>query len=157
MDYSRITEYLYVGKTPFRKGYVFLKELDIDLIINMRVEYPPPRNAPIRTLWLPSADHPFIWIPIRLLKRGVNAALKVIDEGGKVYTHCHGGVHRAVAMASCVLIAQGHTPEEAMTLVKAGRPKADPYIWYIRRQIVGFANWYGDRERDRDRDRYEGL
>ncbi len=142
MDCSKITEYLYVGKTPFRKGYEILRELRIDLIINMRVEYPPPRNAPIQTLWLPSADHPFIWIPIRLVKRGVDNALKVIGEGGKVYSHCHGGVHRAVAMASCILIAQGYSPSEAMALVKAGRPKADPNIWYIRRQIIGFANRY---------------
>ncbi|MBC8509716.1 MAG: dual specificity protein phosphatase family protein [Anaerolineales bacterium] len=145
MDFSKITDYLYVGKTPLRKGYEQLRELRIDLIINMRVEYPPPRNAPIQTLWLPSADHPFIWIPIRLLKRGVDAALEVIGEGGKVYTHCHGGVHRAVAMASCILIAQGHSPKEAMALVKAGRPKADPEIWYIRRQILAFSTKYSDQ------------
>jgi len=148
MDYSRITKYLYVGKTPFLKDYTPLQELGIDLIINMRFEYPPPRNAPINTLWLPSVDHPFIWIPIRLLNRGANAALEVLSQGGKVYTHCHGGVHRAVAMACCILIAQGHSSEEAMALVKAGRSKADPDIWYIRRQIVGFAKRCGDSVRE---------
>ena len=67
MDCSKITQYLYIGKTPFQKGNELLSKLGVDLIINMRVEYPPPRNAPIQTLWLPSADHPFIWIPMRLL------------------------------------------------------------------------------------------
>jgi protein tyrosine phosphatase (PTP) superfamily phosphohydrolase (DUF442 family) len=142
MDYSKINEYLYTGKTPYRNDYALLQELGIDLIINMRFERRPPRNAPIRTMWLPSADHPFIWIPIRLLERGVEAANQVINQGRKVYTHCHGGVHRAVAMACCILIAQGFSPEEAMTLVKTGRKKADPDIWYIRRQIMGFAKRY---------------
>ena len=142
MDYSKINKYLYVGRTPPKKGYTTLQELGIRLIINMRVEYPPPRSAPIPTLWLPSADHPLIWVPIRLIKRGVDAALEVIKNGGKVYVHCHGGVHRAVAMACCILIAQGHSPEAAMTLVKQGRSEADPNIWYIRRQILGFAQKY---------------
>jgi len=63
----------------------------------------------------------------------------VIREGGKVYAHCAGGRHRGVAMGACILVAQGHSPLEAMQLIKERRSFADPHIYYIRSQILRFA------------------
>ena len=71
--------------------------------------------------------------------KGVRAALLVIENGGKVYVHCQAGVHRGVAMGAAILIAQGFEPQEAMDLIKAKRPAADPDAWYIRRRILRFA------------------
>lgn len=139
MDFSIITGNLYVGTTPTLADQARLLDLGIELIINMRFERKPHRDSPILTLWLPTIDSPLIWIPVRVLKKGVDAALETIHAGGKVYVHCHGGIHRAVAMASCILISQGYNTEEAMNLVKSQRSAADPHIWYIRRQIVRFA------------------
>ncbi len=139
MDISKITTNLFVGKTPSIKDYEQLLEMGVKLVINMRFEARPHRKSPIRTLWLPSFDSPLIWIPIRTLQKGVDAALDIIQTGGRVYVYCHGGIHRAVAMACCILIAEGYSPEDAIGLLKTQRPKADPDIWYIRRQIVRFA------------------
>jgi protein-tyrosine phosphatase len=139
MDYSLITDFMFVGKTPSLKDQEILLNLGVSLIINMRFEARPHRDSPIPTLWLPTIDSPLIWIPLRALKKGVDAALKTIQDGGVVYIHCHGGIHRAAAMACCILIALGFSPESAMNQVKTRRPKADPYIWYIRRQINRFS------------------
>ena len=48
------------------------------------------------------------------------------------------GVHRSVAMATCILIAHGYTADEAMTLVVEQRPVADPYAPYIQSRIRKF-------------------
>jgi protein-tyrosine phosphatase len=75
---------------------------------------------------------------------GARAALETLKLGGKVYVHCAGGRHRGVAMGSCVLIAQGYAPEDAMQLIAERRLIADPYAYYIRPRILRFAReWDG--------------
>jgi len=41
-----------------------------------------------------------------------------------------------------VLIALGHSPEQAIRLIKERRPVADPDIFYIRNRIHRFARAY---------------
>lgn len=142
MDYSKITDNLYIGRTPKKKDFSLLHQLGIGLVINMRIGFPPVRdpNSPsIRTLWLPSIDSPIIPIPIRMLLTGASEALPVVQEGGVVYVHCSKGRHRGPAMGACILIAQGLMPEQAMQLIKQHRPAANPETWYIRRRIMKFA------------------
>ena len=43
-------------------------------------------------------------------------------------------------MGACILIAQGFDPQAAMQLIKARRSVADPFAYYIRPQILKFAN-----------------
>jgi hypothetical protein len=62
----------------------------------------------------------------------------VIEEGYSVLVYCHEGRHRSVAMACCILIAKGHSADEAMQLVKEKREKADPDAWHIQRRIRKF-------------------
>jgi hypothetical protein len=141
-EFSSITDDLFIGNTPLASDYDGLRELGIQLIINMRFSrgpYPDPHETPIRLLWLRTIDSPFIPIPVSKLVNGARAALETILLGGKVYVHCAYGRHRGPAMGSCVLIAQGHEPEAAMRLVTKGRPVADPYIYYIRSRILKFA------------------
>jgi protein-tyrosine phosphatase len=143
LDFSQITDRLFIGTTPRAEAYHTLRELGVKLVINMRMERPPYRDShdpPLRALWLPSFDSPFIPIPLKVLERGAKAAMQVTESGGNVYVHCAAGAHRGVAMGAAILIAQGYTPEEAMDLIKEHRKVADPDIWYIRRQIVRFAN-----------------
>jgi protein tyrosine phosphatase (PTP) superfamily phosphohydrolase (DUF442 family) len=142
VDYSKITDQLYVGTTPRPDDYHILRELGVKLVINMRLErppYPDPHHFPIPVLWLPSIDAPFAPIPVRFLLKGVKAALETMQRYGAVYTHCAHGKHRGVALGTCILIALGFSIEEAASMIKARRPKADPDIWYIRRQIERFA------------------
>lgn len=114
----------------------------VRLVINMRFERPPYISAQplsLRFLWLPCFDSPLLPIPLSFLDRGVREALKVIDGGGQVYTHCAGGAHRGVAMGAAILIGLGYAPETATNLISEKRPAADPEVWYIRRQIHKFA------------------
>ncbi len=142
MNYSKITDQLYVGTTPKKEDFTTLHELGVDLVINMRFGRPPLRDPlipPVRSLWLPVIDSPIFPIPMRALHRGVLEALKVIDAAGVVYTHCSRGRHRGPAMGACILIAQGMTFQQAMELIKQQRPAADPHMWYIERRIRKFA------------------
>jgi protein tyrosine phosphatase (PTP) superfamily phosphohydrolase (DUF442 family) len=151
MNFSQITDHLFIGNTPSVHDYDRLRELGIRLIINMRFSRGPRsdpqpfdaaqgRHQPISTLWLRSIDSPFFPISIQKLIRGAQTALETIREGGKVYTHCAYGRHRGVAMGACVLIAQGHDPHTAMELIAKNRPVADPYAYYILPRILKFAN-----------------
>jgi len=142
MNYSKINDTLYVGTTPKSKDYDTLRELGVELVINMRFGFPPRRDRhipPMKSLWLPAIDSPIFPIPIRALNAGVQEALKVIDRGGVVYGHCSRGRHRGPAMGACILIAQGMSADEAMQLIKQQRPLADLQTWYIRRRIMMFA------------------
>lgn len=142
-EFSNITDDLYIGNTPLASDYDGLRELGIQLVINMRFSrgpYPDPYHTPIRLLWLRTIDTPLIPLPISKLIAGARAALETILLGGKVYVHCAYGRHRGPAMGSCVLIAQGHDPEEAMKMVAERRPVADPYVFYIRSRILKFAS-----------------
>ena len=142
MNFSLITDDLFIGTTPSRNDYNHLRDLGVKLVINMRVERWPHRDkhpSPLKLLWLPTFDSPFVPISIKLLHRGANTALETIHTGGKVYAHCAGGVHRGVTMGACILIAQGHAPQAAMELVKEKRSVADPFAFYIRPRILKFA------------------
>ncbi|HNT23841.1 MAG TPA: dual specificity protein phosphatase [Anaerolineales bacterium] len=145
MNFSPITDSLYIGTTPSASDYFRLRGLNVALVINLRVERPPIRDRypqPLKTLWLPVFDTPLVPIPIYALNKGVRAALEVIQQGRVVYVHCAAGVHRAPALGSAILIAQGYSAEQAMRTIKERRPIADPHAWYIRRRILRFAkNW----------------
>ena len=142
MDFSPITSDLFIGTTPAVDDYPRLRGLGVRLVINMRFEQrpaPDPHPEPIHLLWLRTIDSPLFPIPIYKLLRGATAAIETIRCGGKVYTHCAGGRHRGVAMGAAVLIAQGHDPHAAMTLIAERRTFADPFAFYIRPRILKFA------------------
>lgn len=147
MDYSKITENLYIGRTPKKSDYALLHELGVKLVINMRIGMPPRRDPimpPVRSIWLPWIDSPLFPLPIGFLVFATQEAMKVLGDGGAVYAHCAKGRHRGPAMGACILVAQGRSPEEAMQLIKQQRPAADPEAWYIRRRIEKFAHqWEG--------------
>lgn len=149
MDLSAITPSLYIGATPRTQDYPALAELGVRLVINMRFERPPFKDAfgtPLEFLWLPAFDSPLFPIPLGALRRGVEAALQALERGGKVLAHCAQGVHRGVAMGAAILIAQGVSLERSLELIRQGRPTADPDAWYIRRRIERFAReWHGLR------------
>lgn len=145
-DISKITEYLFISDWPEARHAEEITQLGIGLVLSMH--WVPPqrsiRRLPIQVLWLPTIDTPFTPMPIRTLRRGVEAALPVIQDGGKVLCHCKAGVHRSVAMATCVLIGMGFSVAAAIATVKAGRTVADPDAPYIRRRIVKFEQvWQG--------------
>jgi protein-tyrosine phosphatase len=142
MDFSQITNDLFIGTMPTATDYDSLRDLGVRLVINMRfMRGPHPDLHPeaLNFLWLRTIDSPIILIPIQKLVQGTQAALETIRSGGKVYSHCAKGRHRSVAMGAAILIAQGHTPETAIQLIKKQRPIADPGMFYIRSRILRFA------------------
>ena len=142
MDFSQITNDLFISTMPTATDYDSLRDLGVRLVINMRfMRGPHPDLHPeaLNFLWLRTIDSPIILVPIRKLVQGTQAALETIRNGGKVYSHCAKGRHRSVAMGAAILIAQGHSPEIAMQLIKKQRPIADPTIYYIRSRILHFA------------------
>lgn len=150
MDYSQITESLYIGTTPCPEDYPLLHQLGVKLVINMRLErrpHPDPHQPPMRLLWLPSIDSPLAPISIHKLHQGVRAALATMETGGKVYVHCAKGRHRGPAMGAAILIALGYSPEHAMQIIEQQRRTASPHAWYIRSRIHRFAKSWGIPEK----------
>jgi len=147
MNFSKITDDLFIGDMPSPDDYDRLRVLGVKLIINMRFSRgpePDPHGQPISMLWLPSIDSPFFPLSIQKLVKGAQAALETIRGGGRVYAHCAYGRHRGVAMGACILIAQGYDPYDAMKLIARRRMVADPYAYYIRPRILRFAHeWEG--------------
>jgi hypothetical protein len=142
MNFSQITDDLFIGTTPSVQDYDQLRELGVRLVINMRFMYGPPPDPhvpPLLLLWLRTIDSPFFPISIPKLVIGARAGLEMIRMGGKVYVHCAYGRHRGPAMGSCILIAQGYEPGDAMNLIAERRTVADPYVYYIRPRILKFA------------------
>lgn len=145
MDFSRITDELFIGGTPRRDDYPILRNLGVRLVINMRFDHrsaPDPGQPPLSFLWLRTFDSPLLPIPMRALQHGAVIALETIRAGGKVYSHCAAGRHRSVAMGAAILVALGHDAHQAMELIKVRRPFADPYAFYIRSRILRFASQF---------------
>lgn len=127
---------------PSVADYDLLHNLGVRLVLNMRFARRLPdglSRIPMEMLWLRTLDSPFFPMPLRTLEKGVHAALATIARGGQVLTHCAYGRHRSVAMGAAILIAQGYTPQDAMTLIKQKRPQADPDLFYIKSRIHAFA------------------
>jgi protein tyrosine phosphatase (PTP) superfamily phosphohydrolase (DUF442 family) len=139
-DVSRITDYLYLSSLPKHEHAEHIWELGVRLIVSLPLYWPPKvyRKPPFAFVHCPTIDSPVTPIPIFMLRRGVHAALPVIERGESVLIHCKSGVHRSVAMATCILIAHNTTADEAMKLVVEQRPVADPYAPHIQSRIRKF-------------------
>ena len=144
LDISRITDTVYIAAHPRPEDAEFLRSLPTALMLSMRMRPPhvDVRHAAQQWMHLPCIDSPLTPIPMLLLWRGVDAAVPIAKQGGKIVVHCHYGRHRSVALACCILIGLGYTSAEAMALARQQRAEADPYAWYIRSRILQFEqNW----------------
>ena len=147
-DISKVTDYLYVGSRVRKEHVDELKLLNFDLIISMIGQLPPEEIytlPPFKTLWLRTYDTFFTPISIKKLLVGVEAALAVIQNKGKVLVFCMQGKHRSIAMAAAILISMGHTSEQAINALTTTRKAADPRRWYIRFQINAFEKYWRKR------------
>ncbi len=148
IDLTPIAGGLFISDWPDARDAPRLEAEGVRLLLSMHWRRPPGvyRQPPFSTVWLPTLDTPLAPMPLGSLRRGVLAALPVLERGEGVLAHCVFGRHRGVAMGCCVLIGLGQTAEEAMALVAAKRAVADPYAGYIRRRIEAFEReWRGGR------------
>jgi hypothetical protein len=144
-DVSRITDYLFLSSLPKHEHAEHIWDLGVRLIVSMPLYRPPAVycRPPFAFVHCPTIDSPLTPIPIFMLRRGVEAALPVIERGDSVLIHCKSGVHRSVAMTTCILIAHGQTADEAMKLIVERRPVADPYAPHIQSRIRKFEqDWH---------------
>lgn len=144
LDISQITETLFISNWPIAKHVLVIASYGINLIVCTIMERQDKElNQPrLKMIQIRMIDAPFIPLPMSQLRRGVEAALPVMESGGKVLTFCKSGIHRSVAMASCILIGQGISAEEAMHMVADGREIADPYKPHIRKRIEKFEPYW---------------
>ncbi len=146
LNISQITDYLFISGWPAAKHVPEIADRGITLIISMIREKQDKElmEPPFQNIQLSTTD--FVLTPMSTdkLHQGVEAALPVIENGGKVLTYCKSGIHRSAAMATCILIGQGYTVDEATNLVKEKRAAAKPDTPHIHKQIEKFAEeWPG--------------
>ena len=147
LDYSRITDQLYIAAWPTDQHVEIIKSLNVRLILCMFIERPARALTlpPFQMLHLRTFDSPLLPIPLSSLQRGVETALPEIQAGRNVLVYCKQGRHRSVAMACCILIGLRYSAEDAMKLVKEKRPAADPGARHIQRRIRKFEQHWQER------------
>jgi protein-tyrosine phosphatase len=150
LDISEITSYLLISSFPRTENAEQIRAMGVRLILSMYLRRPDKTlgQPPVTLLWMPVIDSPLTPIPLFVFQRGVQAALPVIDEGGKVLVHCLAGVHRSVAMACCILIAKGYSSQKAVELVKRQRTVAKPEDAHIQARIKKFEAYWSRRKQN---------
>lgn len=142
MNYSKITDNLFIGNSPASGDYDHLRDIGVRLVINMRFMRGPAPDlhpAPMPVLWVRSLHGVFSALSMPSLQCGAQAAIETMRTGGKIYVHCAFGRHRGVAMGTCILIAQGMEAAQAMKVVKSARAVANPDAFFVRPRIMRFA------------------
>ena len=140
LDYSPITEHLYIAAWPTRNHVQTIKELGVDLIISTILETPDKElgQDPLSLVRVRAIDPgPSLFFSQGQLEKGVEAALPILRRGGSVLVYCRAGVHRSPTLTACILIGLGHSTEEAIAIVKEARTQADLNL-FIRKRIRGF-------------------
>lgn len=140
MDMTWITERVALGGGIWNaRNMEELAQAGVTHVLNMQIEFddrPLAEPYGIRVLWNPTDDD-FLPKPAELLKRGVDFALKALDDPeARLYVHCAAGVHRAPMMTLAVLCAREWELEAAMVLIETRRPVvdfADVYVESVRR------------------------
>jgi hypothetical protein len=122
LEYGQVTPQLFVGSQFNRRGRRMLEARGFDACVNMRIEKDDAAFglALARYLHLPTIDDDAP--SIDHLDQGVDFIREVIGSGGKVYIHCGAGVGRAPTMAAAYLLAEGHSLDETLAMIRAARP-----------------------------------
>jgi len=122
LDYNHIINGIYIGTNQcctLGLSDVLKKEnITADISLEeLRIDQPFGVSA---YLWLPTPDHT---PPTKdQLVLGSMTLKTLVEQNKKVYVHCKNGHGRASTFVIAYLITQGHTLEEAESIVKKGRP-----------------------------------
>ncbi len=140
MDITWVTERIALGGGIWNaRNMEELAQSGVTHVLNMQIEFddrPLAEVHGVQVLWNPTDDD-FLPKSAGLLKRGVDFALKALDDPeARLYVHCAAGVHRAPMMTLAVLCAMEWEMDAAMALIEARRPAADfadVYVESVRR------------------------
>lgn len=126
---SWITELLAVGGSFPAHGVEWLaREHRVRAVVDLRGEATPEARAlhrhGVTLLHLPTED--MCGLAAADLEHGLHFAGEHLDQGRRVLVHCEHGIGRSATLALCLLVRRGHTPLEALTLMKKQRPVVSP-------------------------------
>ncbi|MFZ0705649.1 MAG: dual specificity protein phosphatase [Candidatus Korobacteraceae bacterium] len=150
MDMTWVTDRIAVGGGIWNdEKMIEVVRAGVTHIVDMQIEFDDTRLAEpygVKVLWNPTDDD-FRLKPPDLLQRGVDFALRALDEpGAKVFIHCAAGVHRAPMMTLALLRAMGWPLEDAIDIIEVQRPVADFAQVYIE-SVEEFMKSYEDASR----------
>lgn len=122
LQFSQVTEHLFVGPQYREKGLRLLEKEGIHAVVNLRIEKDDAALglAPKNYCYLPTIDDDAP--SIEHLHEGIAFITREIQAGHKVYIHCGAGVGRAPTMAAAYLISKGISVDEALSMIKKVRP-----------------------------------
>jgi hypothetical protein len=134
------------GCLPHASAERMARELRIGMVVDLRDEI---RMDPVvwtkhdvEFLSLPTVDH-FAMQP-QLLEQGVICVLDALSRRLRVVVHCQHGIGRSALLVSCVLIAQGDGPCQALAMLKRARPIVSPSPTQLH-ALLAFGNCWCDR------------
>ena len=105
-----------------------LLDMHLSLVIDCRKEaddYATWHDVEsVKYIHLPTDDAYGHTIPRAHFDAAVKAARKALENGGRVFAHCHMGINRGPSTAMAILMDQGFSPERAFDRIRARRPIA---------------------------------
>lgn len=147
LDLDWITSTLAIGGSFPPAQIAELAECGITAVVDLRGEDCDDAGLlsahHIELLHLPTADHG----PIApaLLREGVSFVTARTSAWRRVLVHCEFGIGRSALLGLCVLVAQGHTPLDALVLAKDRRSCVSP----SPSQYRGWIEWLAEHQRER--------
>jgi protein tyrosine phosphatase (PTP) superfamily phosphohydrolase (DUF442 family) len=128
LDYSPITENLFIGAWPTKHHVETIKSLGVKLVISTILETPDKElgHPPLTLVRVRATDMgPRLIFPTGQVLKGVSAALPVLQAGDGVMVFCKAGKHRSATLTACILVGMGHSADESMRMVDEARPQAE--------------------------------
>jgi len=122
------------GLGPSRDGKS-LKKNKIKTIVCCSDSLKPCFPDHFKYVVVPVKDSPEVDI-VAASREAVAAVATSVSNGERILVHCHCGISRSVSVVILYLIQhRGMSFLDALTLVKAGRPQADPNVGF-RAQLL---------------------
>ncbi|KAI0647495.1 protein-tyrosine phosphatase-like protein [Trametes meyenii] len=142
MPPTEIVPRLYVGDLAAAESPQVLASLGITHVLSAmpgHIALPPSSSLPhlpphqqLQRFQLPLQDSPFSELAAFLPQTTAWIAAALRDPGARVLVHCAQGVSRSASVAAAFLVAHyGCTPEQAVKLVQAKRPCAQPNPGFV--------------------------
>jgi predicted protein tyrosine phosphatase len=128
LRYCRVTPQIYVGAQIGAIGKRRLLAQGFTASVNLRREFDDAARGLALTqyCYLPTDDE---HAPtLAQLEAGAAFIHAVLESGGKVYIHCHGGIGRAPTLAAAYFMRQGYSLEAALALIRTVRPFIRPTV-----------------------------
>jgi atypical dual specificity phosphatase len=150
--FADVGDELLIGAFPLDRDDVqTLARLQVDRIVNLveDSEYEPGARSAVEAalagvdieeVRIPLIDHG--GLPSIEIEAAVQQTIAWLDEGHRVYLHCRAGRQRSAAVAAGVVaIRDGLEIDDALGLVQARKPSAEP----LPHQLQDLLWWWRER------------